>query len=219
MIMIGFIGEGRTINCIPGGLFIVIEGIGGTGKTTVSGRLTQLLEQDGYETLTRQPGGTEVGCKLRPLLLNPAYAEDVDEVTQALLYAADRRIHLRHIRRALAEGKIIISDRYVYSNLAYQVAGGSDRSFIAQLDKYATEGLRPHQAFWLDLDPLAARERLTNDSRQEQDRFDADLAFQYKLHEVFAEQLHSCPELTRVDADRPAGEIVNDIYGQILALI
>jgi dTMP kinase len=168
---------------------------------------------------TRQPGGTEIGCKLRALLLDPAYAPDIDKTTQALLYAADRRIHLRHIRQALAEGKIVLSDRYVYSNLAYQLAGGSDRGTLAQLDKLATEGLRPHQAFWLDLNPAAARDRLAHDSRPEPDRYDAELDFQYKLHEVYLEQLQTCPELMRVDADRPAGEIVNDIYGQILTLI
>jgi dTMP kinase len=135
--------------------------------------------------------------------------------TQALLFAADRRIHLPLIRQALGEGKIVLCDRYIYSNIAYQVAGGADRAPIEQLDVLATGGFRPSLAFWLDLDPSQALARVNGDARTEPDRYDGEIEFQQRLHSVYLEQLANSPELRRVDADRPADEVAWDVYEQI----
>ena len=103
------------------GLFIVMEGPDGSGKTTQINLLKEYLEEAGYECLiTREPGGTVIGEEIRQLILNPEHIE-MSPVTEMLLYAASRA-QLVHevIGPALEEGKIVISDRFVDSSIVYQ---------------------------------------------------------------------------------------------------
>ena len=111
------------------GLFIVMEGPDGSGKTTQINLLKEYLEEAGYECLiTREPGGTVIGEEVRQLILNPEHKE-MSPVTEMLLYAASRA-QLVHevIGPALEEGKIVISDRFVDSSIVYQgIAGGIEK--------------------------------------------------------------------------------------------
>lgn len=145
---------------LDGGLFITFEGGDGAGKTTQIQRVRQWFEERGHTVLvTREPGGTDMGNELRRLVQNGP--EDVDPRTEALLYAADRAYHVAtKIRPALAQGMVVLGDRYIDSSVAYQ---GAARSLgvdeIRTLSNWATDGLQPHLTFLLDLPPQVGAAR------------------------------------------------------------
>ena len=142
------------------GLFLVLEGPDGSGKTTQAKRLAERLETAGRDVvLVREPGGTAVGERVRTLLLDPEVG-DLDATTEVLLYqAARRRLVVERIRPALEAGRTVICDRWHYSTQAYQGAGGgADAAAIRVTTRIATEGLEPRRAILLDVsDGVAAR--------------------------------------------------------------
>ncbi|SFL62819.1 thymidylate kinase [Halanaerobium salsuginis] len=136
------------------GFFITFEGIEGSGKTTQIELLANYLETAGYPILvTREPGGTMIGNKIRQILLDPQN-EAMDYHTEILLYAADRAQHFQEkIKPALKEGKIVISDRFVDSNLAYQGVGrGLDYDFVYKINDWVIDSCWPDLTLLLDLD-------------------------------------------------------------------
>jgi len=136
------------------GFFITFEGIEGSGKTTQINLLADYLQKKGYDVLvSREPGGTALGKKIRQLLLDPQY-DSMDYRTEILLYAADRAQHVKEkIKPALKQGKIVISDRFVDSNLAYQAAGrGLDYEMVYQINNWVIDSTWPDLTFVLDID-------------------------------------------------------------------
>ncbi len=136
------------------GYFISFEGIEGSGKTTISRLIADMLMMDGYEVLsTYEPGGTLIGNRIRDILLTTEH-KSMSHYAELLLYNAARAQHLHEkILPALKTGKIIISDRFVDSTVAYQGYGrGIDLSLILSIDKIVTGGLKPHLTILLDLD-------------------------------------------------------------------
>src|SRR5687767_8994560 len=111
---------------ISGGLFIVQEGGEGAGKTTRAHALRGRLEALGYDVaVTREPGATELGVRLRKIALDPALAGEIVGLESLFIFAADEHAHVRSvIKPALAAGKIVISDRYFYSSKTYQLIEG-----------------------------------------------------------------------------------------------
>lgn len=140
------------------GLFLVFEGGEGSGKSTQAKKLKEYLEKLGHSVLlTKEPGGDDELCgEIRKILLDPRHAGKVNRQTEFMLFEADRAQHVnRVIDPALADGKIVICDRYEASTYAYQcggsnVCGARDFELINGL---ATQGLRPDFTFWLDIDP------------------------------------------------------------------
>ena len=135
------------------GLFVVFEGIDGSGTTTQSGRLVDELRERGCDVLhTREPGGTLLGEKIRDLVLNPDYGS-VDPVAELLLYGASRRQHVQElIEPALLAGKHVICDRYAASTIAYQGAGrGLDSTAINAVNELAMGGRDADVTIVLDL--------------------------------------------------------------------
>ena len=144
------------------GLFVVFEGGEGAGKSTQVQRLAEVLRAEGYDVVvTREPGATPVGERIRSLLLDPTTV--LSPRAEALLYAADRAHHVAEvIRPALARGAVVLSDRYVDSSLAYQGAGRAlDTEDVAELSQWATDGLRPALTVLLDVDPSVGLARAT----------------------------------------------------------
>ena len=140
------------------GLFIVMEGPDGSGKTTQINLLKEYLEEAGYECLiTREPGGTVIGEEVRQLILNPEHKE-MSPVTEMLLYAASRA-QLVHevIGPALEEGKIVISDRFVDSSIVYQgIARKLGISTVSAVNAPGIGIYRPDGIFFIDLSEAEA---------------------------------------------------------------
>jgi dTMP kinase len=141
--------------------FVVLEGGEGAGKTTQIDLLAGRVRAAGVPvTITREPGATPAGQRIRALLLDPA--SELTARTEALLYAADRAQHVAEIiRPALRRGDMVISDRYVDSSLAYQgIARGLGVDRILEVSAWATSDLMPDLTIYLDIDPAAAHQRL-----------------------------------------------------------
>ena len=134
------------------GFFITFEGIEGSGKTTQIRLLADYLAQQGKKVvLTREPGGTAIGDKIRTVLLNPDF-KSMTSMTELFLYAAARCQHVEEfIRPALERGAVVLCDRYADATTAYQGFGrGIDRKLLATLHQLATRNLWPHLTFVLD---------------------------------------------------------------------
>ncbi|MEE1799711.1 dTMP kinase [Streptomyces sp. JV176] len=145
------------------GFFLAVEGGDGAGKSTQVEALANWIRAKGHEVVvTREPGATPVGKRLRSILLDVSSA-GLSNRAEALLYAADRAEHVDSVvRPALERGAIVISDRYIDSSVAYQGAGRDlSPTEIARISRWATDGLVPHLTVLLDVSPEAARERFT----------------------------------------------------------
>ena len=174
------------------GLFVVFEGGEGAGKSTQVKRLAAVLEETGCEVVvTREPGATPVGAKIRALLLDPATR--LSPRSEALLYAADRAQHVATVvRPALDRGAVVISDRYVDSSLAYQGAGRAlPQEEIAGLSRWATDGLVPDITLLLDIDPAVGLARATGSP----DRIEQEsLAFHQAVRQGFLDLAAAEPD-------------------------
>ena len=193
------------------GTFITFEGIDGSGKSTQLRLLANYLKEVGCEVLlTREPGGTPVGVRLRGALLDAH--EEVDPLSELLVFAADRAQHVRRILRpAIAAGKVIISDRYADATVAYQGAGrGFSPELIVEIVQLATEGLKPDLTVLFDLsveDSIARTSRRAN-AKNKGDRLDAEASdFHVRVRNAYLEIARVEPERVKVvETNRPVEE-------------
>lgn len=142
-------------------MFITLEGIEGSGKTTQIRQLSAFIEAAGHRCVTtREPGGTVIGEKIRAILLNPEN-DDLSPISELLLYMADRAQHLNSlVKPALEAGKIVLCDRYFDATVVYQgIARGLDTELIYSLHKLLFEDLKPDMTFLLDLPPAVGLAR------------------------------------------------------------
>ncbi|MBB5120489.1 hypothetical protein AF335_11210 [Streptomyces eurocidicus] len=145
------------------GFFIAFEGGDGAGKSTQVQAVADWIRAKGHEVVvTREPGATAIGKRLRAILLDVGSA-GLSDRAEALLYAADRAHHVESVvRPALERGAVVITDRYIDSSVAYQGAGRDlSPTEIARISRWATDGLVPHLTVLLDVSPETARERFT----------------------------------------------------------
>lgn len=161
------------------GTFITFEGIDGSGKSTHLRLLANFLQSNGLEVLlTREPGGTPVGNRLRAALLDAR--EEVDPLAELLVFAADRAQHVRRVLRpAIAAGRVVISDRYADATAAYQGAGrGFSPELISEIIDLATEGLKPDLTLLFDLSVTesSTRTRRRTNGPHAGDRLDSENA-------------------------------------------
>ena len=192
------------------GLFVTFEGIDRSGKTTQSRMLCEAL---GDEALAvREPGGTEVGERLRELLKDPRLT--VASETEALMFAAARaELVAQVIRPALEQGKVVVSDRFLDSSLAYQgIARGLGVEDVEQINRFATAGLLPDLTFLLSIDPSRAAQRAGQLDRFE----DEGDALQRAVFDAYRELAAADPSRWRtVDADRPSHEVHEDVLDAV----
>ncbi|WP_098007690.1 dTMP kinase [Streptomyces sp. sk226] len=156
-------GDDPAIAPAATGFFLALEGGDGAGKSTQVEALAEWIRSKGHDVVvTREPGATPIGKRLRSILLDVSSA-GLSNRAEALLYAADRAEHVDSVvRPALERGAIVISDRYIDSSVAYQGAGRDlAPTEIARISRWATSGLVPHLTVLLDVDPATARERFT----------------------------------------------------------
>jgi dTMP kinase len=191
------------------GTFVVFEGVEGAGKGTQIRLAREFLEAQGYDVLvTREPGGTALGERLRGALLT-GEEESIDARAEALLFAASRAQHVSHvIRPALEEGKFVLCDRYLDSSLAYQGAGrGLGEQDVLSLNVWATQGLFPDLAILLNMEPDKSLARVEG----EPDRIESeDQSFHSRVAEAFLKIAEDHPErFVVVGADAPP-EIVHE---------
>ena len=200
------------------GLFVVFEGGDGVGKSTQVVELVTRLQNRRIEpVLTRQPGGTPIGAKLRKLLLDPGHPE-LTARTEALVYAADKAQHVEEvILPALARGDVVVCDRYVDSMIAYQGAGRVlDLAEVEQVARWATGGLRPDLTVLLDIDPAEAVANI-----RQQDRLEAaGLDFHRRAREHFLRLADEDPERYLVLGARESREsIAEKVAEKVFALL
>jgi dTMP kinase len=137
-------------------MFIALEGIDGSGKGTQSKLLNRWIKEKGYETfLTKEPTEGSVGKLLREALREGG----LDPRTEALLFAADRSEHIKEISSKLAEGKVVITERYLFSSLAYQGASGLSIEWVKEINRHAP---LPDLVLYLDIPPEVGLERISS---------------------------------------------------------
>lgn len=185
-----------------GGAFITFEGIDGSGKSTQLRMLASVLRLGGFEVVvTREPGGTPLGKRLRMALLD-AQAE-VDPLAELLMYAADRAQHVRRLLRpALETSHIVLSDRYADATVAYQGAGrGFTPELIAEVVALATGGLKPDLTLIFDV-PVAEclmRTKRRETSNEGKDRLDGEnVEFYVRVRDAYLKIAQSEPERVRI---------------------
>ena len=193
------------------GTFITFEGIDGSGKSTQLRLLANFLHSKNCDLLlTREPGGTPVGNKLRAALLDAH--EEVDPLAELLVFAADRAQHVRRVLRpALEAHQVVFSDRYADATAAYQGAGrGFSPHLISEIIELATEGLQPDLTLLFDLsiEESNSRTRRRSDAKRRGDRLDSETAdFHARVREESLRIAHKNPDRVKVvETNRPIEE-------------
>ena len=189
------------------------RGTGGSGKSTQIHFIKRFLEEKGYKVvLTREPGGTVIGEKIRELVLDKNHKE-MANVTEALLYAASRAQHVaQRIIPAIEEGSIVLCDRFVDSSIVYQGKGrdlGVEN--IRDINDFATMGLKPDLTILLDIDPEIGIERAK--SAKEADRLEQEkIDFHRIVYDGYKELVQMYPERIKVvDANQSIEEVSKGI--------
>jgi len=189
------------------GFFVCIEGLDKSRKTSQSILLVEALCKKGYDAIyTTEPSNGEIGKFIRKYILRRK--NRVPPVIEALLFAADRADHVENeIKPMLAKGKIVVSDRYVYSSLAYQGAAGLSLVWIKEINKQA---LKPDLAIYLDVPVVNLLQRYKR-NKSVMERLDT----QKKVEEIYIKLVHE-GELIQVNSDRPLEEAAKDIQVMVL---
>jgi dTMP kinase len=215
------------------GQLVVFEGVEGAGKSTQIQHLLRWLEQTGWQAwiqqhlslsvspilVTREPGGTVLGQQLRRLLLDSALtaSEGLSDRAELLLYAADRTQHVQRVLNpAIAQGMLVLCDRYTDSTVAYQGYGrGFDLALIHQLNAIATDGLVSNLTFWLDLDVQQGlqRARQRQSALEGKDRMEAaELSFHQRVQQGFKAIAEAEPHrVVCIDASNSEARVAEQI--------
>ena len=195
--------------------FISFEGPDGSGKSTV---LKQVVAEIGPRLktqylVTREPGGSKIAEKIRQLILDPVN-EEMSAKTEALLYAASRSQHMfETVMPALKAGKIVFSDRFVDSSLAYQGAGRElSIAAVKQINDFATSKIEPDLTIFLDVKPQVGLNRIAKERAGQEDRLEQEkLNFHQKVYQGYQEVIKAHPERIKVvDANKPFNLVVED---------
>ncbi len=201
------------------GYFISFEGGDGSGKSTQIKKLKQYFEGRNYQVvLTREPGGTDIGEKIRQVILDPAN-ERMTPVAEALLYAASRAQHVEEvIKPAIAEGKIVICDRFVDSSIAYQGYARGLGECVSAINAYAVDGCMPDITFLMKLKPQVGSNRIKN---REKDRIELESEdFHMNVYKGYEELEKKFPQrIISIDAEGTVDDIAHQIVKNVEVLM
>lgn len=203
------------------GLFITFEGNDGSGKTTISTKVYEKMKEMGYPVIyTREPGGIDIAEQIRSVILNPDNTA-MDGRTEALLYAASRRQHLvEKVLPALAEGKIVLCDRFLDSSLAYQgVARGLGIDEVLKINEFAIEGHMPDATVFLSVSLETGLARVSN--RGNKDRLDNETsAFHKAVADGYAQVVERFHERMKiVDANEDVEVVFTKTLETVLEIV
>jgi dTMP kinase len=189
------------------GIFVCIEGLDGSGKTTHSHRLVQNLQKKGFDAVyTTEPGRGKLGKFIRASVLQGK--KRVPRVVEAVLFAVDRVEHLeKDVKPALMEGKVVVSDRCVYSSLAYQGAAGLDLEWIEEVNRFA---LPPDLGLYIDVPPEVVVKRIRR-KKSVMERLET----QRRVKEVYMKFVDN-GKLMPIDGDRKKIEVEKNILNVIM---
>ncbi len=197
-------------------MFITFEGGEGSGKSTVADIIYKKLLEENYPiVLSREPGGVKIAEQIRNVILDKSNTE-LDNRTEALLFAASRRQHLvEKIWPALKENKIVLCDRYLDSSLAYQGGGknlGVDE--VLNINLFATENTLPDLTILFDLDPQIGLDRINKNKNREVNRLDLEsMNFYNKVRNTFLDLSKKYSErYVVIDASKSLDEVVETTY-------
>jgi dTMP kinase len=192
------------------GIFICIEGLDGSGKTTHAHRLVRNLQQKGFDAVyTTEPSRGELGTFIRGTILEGK--NRVPSVVEALLFAVDRVEHFeKDVKPALKEGKVVVSDRCVYSSLAYQGAAGLDLEWIEEINRFA---IPPDLALYIDVPPEIVVKRIRR-KKSVMERLET----QRRVQEVYMKFVDN-GKLMPLDGDRTKSEVEQNILSVILEFL
>jgi len=196
------------------GYMIVCDGSNGAGKTTIIKAIKEHLESLGKEILvTREPGGTPIGEKIRNIVLSSETPEMCD-ITELMLFAAARAQHVQEkIVPAIQSGKIVISDRFDAATISFQhYARGLSLDLTIQLNNMALNGFKPDINIILDLDPVIGLERV-NSRGEGLDRLESEkIEFLKKARNGYLEQAKNDPDhFVVIDSSQPLEKVVSDV--------
>lgn len=193
------------------GIFIVLEGPDGSGKSTVIKNIRKYLESRGIDVIeTREPGGTDIGESIRKIILDNRNKAMLPE-TEALLLAAARGQHVKEkILPAIESGKVVLCDRFVLSSLAYQGVGrdlGVEE--VRMINDFAIKGIRPDLTLFFDVDPETTLQRKTQN--KEGDRLETEgVGFHRKVYDGYLSILRDCSEsIVIIDATKSKKEVIS----------
>ena len=191
------------------GIFIVIEGLDGSGKTTQANFLTRKLEKTQKVLLTAEPSLGKIGTFIREDCLYEDKRLPIE--AEALLFAADRIEHMNNeVKPALDEGKLVICDRYIYSSLAYQGSSGLSLDWIKTINARA---LQPDFSIFIDVAPEKVIERL-----QRKKSVMETLETQKRVREVYLKYVEK-GELIRVNGDNAKDVVAEELYSKVSTLL
>lgn len=204
-------------------MLITFEGPDGSGKTTQLTLLAEFLGQQGYSLIrVREPGGTRIGERIREVLHDHTHQE-MQPRAEVLLYSAARAQLIGEIiRPALAEGRIVLCDRFYDSTFAYQGYGhGLELEALRSITEFATGGLKPDLTIYFDISPEEGLRRRQRDDQAEWNRLDAlGLEFHKRVHDGYRKLIAEEPgRWVVVDGDRTVEAIQDEVRGIVLARI
>jgi len=201
------------------GKFITFEGPDGSGKGTIIKYVKKYLIKNNVDfILTREPGGINISEDIRKVILNKDNTE-MDDRTEALLYAASRRQHLvEKVIPALKAGKVVICDRFVDSSLAYQgYARGIGIDEVFEINKFAIDDMMPDLTIFLDVKPEVGLKRITNSNVRVKDRLDLEsIDFHNKVYEGYMKVIEMYNDRIQiVDAEKSIKNVAGNTIGII----